>query len=942
MKSQTKKWVSLLCALALTAGLVILPAGAAMPLLGETAEVPAEAAAPGAAVHSAAVDDSSADLAAAGGFMNAAGQHESAYATWKPAEGVSKYTASIIDSAGKETQLDDELIRQYPGYMRVDALGLKAGTYQIKVTANTGATMTTEDLTVTAYDRSGYAFADGHEPGAYNMDGTLKENAKVVYITQETASTVKLGVDVKGKGEDTEVIGLPGILDAYKKGKETDPLCIRIIGTVANDYSGAKAHLPGQYSGLEITGTNHEGAATSLNNKDYKGDICYKEAKAPLTIEGVGNDAVLYGIGLRFCNVNEVEVRNLGSMNCNSDEADSIGFQPACEYVWVHNCDIFYGMKAGDADQAKGDGSLDTKGVKHATLSYNHFWDSGKACLCGLDDNMDYLTYHHNWFDHSDSRHPRVRYTDHCHVYNNYYDDNAKHGVGATTGSSIFVENNYFRNCQHPMLISEQGSDGGTFSGEDGGMIKAFGNYIEGGKAPVPYSQDHTEFDYYDAGTKDEKVPAEVKAKKGGTGYNNFDTDPGFYTYKLDNAADVPTIVKAEAGRQGGSDFDYQIQDNSDVYDSSHKHIQPTPELAEKINGYKSSLVKVGGTVDGAISGEHTHDVTYWKETTPGSCNPETQALIPGEETEYCTSCGQPTGKTRQIAGHHTDDGTGKCSVCGATISSTGGGSTGGGSGSTGTSYSLKASDFTMTKVYNENKSSDLEANEMEDETGNYFHANGKVIKRHASDKGNCEGTRAEFFEMPKNGTDGISFTVTNAPATIKVEWGSPKEGQTTTLAVKKKDGTVLSTESKDGKGFTTTVTAEEAGEYLVTSDDGVAYAARVMTITVTEAAPASGGEGGGEGGGGQGGTTPTPNVMDGADRDLEWSYASGQLTVTGMEAGDQVMAATYDAAGRMTGVKVLASDTTTAVSATAAKMKLFWLGAKDQPMSAAATVYGN
>ena len=76
----------------------------------------------------------------------------------------------------------------------------------------------------------------------------------------------------------------------------------------------------------------------------------------------------------------------------------------------------------------------------------DHFYDSGKCSLCGMGDSKEFhVSYHHNWFDHSDSRHPRVR-TCSVHVYNNYYDGNSKYGIGATMGSSIFVENNYFRN----------------------------------------------------------------------------------------------------------------------------------------------------------------------------------------------------------------------------------------------------------------------------------------------------------------------------------------------------------------------------------------------------------------------------------------------------------------------------------------------------------------
>ncbi|MFD1910518.1 hypothetical protein ACFSQ7_50945 [Paenibacillus rhizoplanae] len=95
--------------------------------------------------------------------------------------------------------------------------------------------------------------------------------------------------------------------------------------------------------------------------------------------------------------------------------------------MWVHNNDIFYGSAGSDADQAKGDGSTDLKkGSTYITISYNHYFDSGKAALVGLSESAEFfVTLHHNWFDHSDSRHPRIRVAS-VHVYNNFYDGVSK------------------------------------------------------------------------------------------------------------------------------------------------------------------------------------------------------------------------------------------------------------------------------------------------------------------------------------------------------------------------------------------------------------------------------------------------------------------------------------------------------------------------------------
>ena len=140
-----------------------------------------------------------------------------------------------------------------------------------------------------------------------------------------------------------------------------------------------------------------------------------------MTFEGVGEDASISGFGFLLRNAGNVEMRNLSILNFMDD---GISLDTANCNVWIHNVDLYYGKVGGDADQAKGDGSIDIKGnSQYITVSYVHFYDSGKCSLCGMksESGPNYITYHHNWFDHSDSRHARVR-TMSVHMYNNYYD----------------------------------------------------------------------------------------------------------------------------------------------------------------------------------------------------------------------------------------------------------------------------------------------------------------------------------------------------------------------------------------------------------------------------------------------------------------------------------------------------------------------------------------
>ena len=510
------------------------------------------------------------------------GWFESAYVTWQKSAGLEYNVYVSPASAEAWAELDAELVREYPTYGRADALGLSAGSYKFKVVPVSGGQEVTADAAVTdaievkAHDRSGFAHmkAGSNGIGAYNNDGTLKQNARVLYVWADNAKTVQLDVAKNAKGETVSYTGLQNIIYGYQKGDtngsyEKRPLCVRIIGTIKDvdmDEFGSSAE------GLQIKGQKAYGPMN-------------------ITIEGVGNDAAIWGFGILIRNAGRVELRNFGIYLCMDD---CVSIDTDNSEIWVHNVDFFYGNTGGDADQAKGDGALDFKGdSQYCTFSYNHFYDTGKSNLGGLSESQDnFMTLHHNWYDHSDSRHPRIRRMS-MHIYNNYYDGNSKYGVGMTSAGSAFVENNYFRNCKYPMLTSLQGSDirygKGTFSSEDGGIIKSFGNKIVNPAQYVTYQQNQTEFDAWEAASRNDQVPASVKCKVGQTSYNNFDTNSSLmYSYTADAADDVPAIVKGQygAGRMQHGDFTWTF--NNSVQDENYGVIS---ELKSALQSYKSTLV---------------------------------------------------------------------------------------------------------------------------------------------------------------------------------------------------------------------------------------------------------------------------------------------------------------------------------------------------------------
>ena len=543
-------------------------------------------------------------------ITEAKGWQESAYLKWAPFEGASSYNVYVDDK-----KIDAQLIRQYASYYRADVLGLKAGTYSVKVvpvnaegTEIDGAN-TASNLVVKSFNREGFAHFKYAGVGAYNNDGTLKAGAKVLYITAKTAKTISTTVNT---GKQETITGLQSIIDAYSKGKDKTPIAFRFIGKISlSDLD----HISSSAEGLQVKG-----------------------AMMNMTFEGVGDDATVYGFGFLLREAESVEFRNFAIMRCLDD---AMSLDTDNSHVWIHNMDLFYGKKGSAADQAKGDGTVDIKGdSKYVTVAYNRFWDNGKASMCGMksETGENWITYHHNWFDHSDSRMARVR-TMSVHMYNNYYQHCDVYGIGATSGSSIFMESNYFDAVKRPIMSSLQGTDAkgdGTFSGEKGGLIKAYGNVFANKPdnfSYITYAENNTSFDAYEVSDPSEQVPASVKTLVGGTSYNNFDTNSSLmYAYAADKAEDVPSIVEGfyGAGRLNHGDIDFVIPDETVV---TNGHQQPLPALASLLDSYTSGVVKVFGESNATGEGGSTEGGSTGGSGEGGSTGGSTGGTTEGGST---------------------------------------------------------------------------------------------------------------------------------------------------------------------------------------------------------------------------------------------------------------------------------------------------------------------
>ena len=565
----------------------------------------------------------------------AKGWLESAYVKFALFEGATSYNVYVKGGQYADyTKIDGPLVRSYGTYGRADVVGLKADSYSLKIVpVNADGEMAeaaneVTSLVVKNYDRGGFAHMNWTKGiGAYKDDGALKQGAKVIYVTKDNFNTCTLEMVKDNKGNMETFVGIGNILQAKKKGYDTTPLSVRIIGQITASNADAAQRMTDQ-KGLQIKSDNDD---TDL----------------AVTIEGIGDDAIFDGFGLGVDGGCDVEVRNMAFKGQGSSD-DNMEIK-GTQHIWVHHCDFFYGMK-GSGDHDKGDGSLDCKDkCTFATFSYNHFWDAGKAMLCGMKSEVttNLLSYHHNWFDHSDSRHPRVR-TSTVHVYNNYFDGIGKYGVGATMGSSVFVENNYFRGTFRPMMSSKQGTDAtgdGTFSGENGGIIKSFGNvFAEKPKnfSFITYQTNNTSFDAYEATTRGEVVPSTVVTLAGNTTYNNFDTDPSLmHDGTVDAAGDVPSIVTGYygAGRLNHGDIEYTFTNSTD--DADYGRIAGLDNI---LSNYKSSLVGIFGDETSQGGGEPGGG------DEPGGDEPETP-----EGTIVASFDGSPSYSMFTVGGDYGD-----------------------------------------------------------------------------------------------------------------------------------------------------------------------------------------------------------------------------------------------------------------------------------------------
>lgn len=255
------------------------------------------------------------------------------------------------------------------------------------------------------------------------------------------------------------------------------------------------------------------------------------------------NGFVMDRIGFFVNEAKNIIIRNIYiKMPKASNGADGISMQESTN-IWVDHCTFESLNQTSDYE----DGSCDvTHQTYNVTVSWCHFIKTQKSCLVGHSDSQTAdecitVTFHHNFFDLSSSRHPRVRFG-RAHVYNNYFNKVSTYGVGSAYGAKVLVEDNFFEAvtlptdiCTYPAKKSS-GSWVSNLTGKVAGYLYERGNNYNNkpSNAGEVYPFTNVEYLAYNG----DKLPAPLT-------YDDFKPS---YSYIVDKVDDIATIVPSGAG----------------------------------------------------------------------------------------------------------------------------------------------------------------------------------------------------------------------------------------------------------------------------------------------------------------------------------------------------------------------------------------------------------
>lgn len=179
------------------------------------------------------------------------------------------------------------------------------------------------------------------------------------------------------------------------------------------------------------------------------------------TIDGRGADVTIAGRGLILAEVESVIIVGLRFADGDpSGNADAIQIRDGSHDIWVDHCSL----------TGWGDGLVDiTRGATNVTVSWSRFSDQDKVMLINGENGPNPLrvTLHHNVFERTVQRNPRVRFAQ-VHAFNNVLRDWGDYGIQvAAEGQLVSQANMYLPSDDLRALRAEDERGAGVRSVDD-------------------------------------------------------------------------------------------------------------------------------------------------------------------------------------------------------------------------------------------------------------------------------------------------------------------------------------------------------------------------------------------------------------------------------------------------------------------------------------------
>ena len=601
---------------------------------------------------------------------NVAGANETATVTFNVSANSTKDDYNVYYSTDRNTftKIDNDLIIINGSTATAYIVGLAPGSYYVKVELADDHTeyKVSNMIQVSQQDRSGYAhfnYTDG--VGAYNDDGTLKDNTVVVYVTDSNKNTVQatfggttytgLGNILKNLSKSSNPVCIR-FLDriettqfntvTYTSTKQTAELNTEILTSLGNyDFANnsnkiyAETILANGYNSYSNDLANGITTLENINNsfikydtKKSEYDSCWNDMKidsaSNVTIEGIGENAGIFQWGMTFARCNYIEIKNLTFTDCPEDCCSFQGTNnddmEDYHNYWVHNCTFNLGSNNWDVsyeqDKHEGDGSTDFKYCHNVTISYCRYNNTHKTGLVGSgsSDKQYNITFHHNYYYECEARLPYARQAN-MHMYNNYYYTSGttkthdevswiynKSILQIYANAYAFIEKCYFDGYKNPIKFDTTGTP----------AVKIYNTTFVG-------EADNATHKNYIVSNRTDTITNTCAPTSTSTSYSTFDTNSSLFYYAnnksnvtiMNDTSDVPDFVIAYAGAGVNNYNSLEIGTADEINEFSINMHKTELNGGNYYTKHVKTIYKAGDTLDTSnltinVDGVYTESLT--------------------------------------------------------------------------------------------------------------------------------------------------------------------------------------------------------------------------------------------------------------------------------------------------------------------------------------------